>query len=693
MRTILLLFVLSLCGTRTATAQGIMILNGIEGALMPMGAIEFKVDVTDQVAMVTVTQEFLNNTSDTLYPKYAYPLPEQASATRLRWLRNDSMWHQASMVAQAQDTTLPGMADTSVADLDLQEYVGTTPLYFRMLEGIAPNTSITMEITYVELLLYSSARVEMLLTKDMSAVIDTTIPQIALELIVRSQRELTGADITGMGSWQPLLSLDMLQADSLHASVNAVDVPANCSSVFGYDLDPMAYGLISLSNYLPDPLVKCDELGNGFFVLLIEPEPTSVVVPKSFVIIIDKSGSMQGSKILEARDAAQFMVGNMNPGDQFNVIAFDDGHVSWNTGLQPFNAGNMSSALDWIAQINAMGGTNINGALLAGISNYGTQVSANTARTIMFLTDGEDPNPQILSNVQAGRLATDPELQLFTFGVGAGYNEQLLNQLAVQNNGISQFLEGANFSQVMSDFYTQIQSPVLLSPIATFNRPDVQEIFPDPLIGLYVGQQMVLVGRYDEPGPVQLQLNGFAQGQPVVLDYTFDLTSEFDEERLFVTKVWAQKAIASLMNEYYSYALGSQEAIMIEDSVTSYSMCYGVGSPFTSFADPGEGGGAIVEVEEEGSADSRNTVVVFPDPFVAGSNITFDLSSFTAGEQLFIRIYDPQGRMIYEKDLAQFAGRTWLWDGSDMNGMAVSGQLFFTISGMHDVLSGRITRI
>jgi Ca-activated chloride channel homolog len=696
MRKLMIATLLFLFRGAAAFTQGVMITNGAEGEVMPMTGVAVKVDITDQVALVTATQQFLNTTQDTLYPKYAYPLPEKASAMRIRWMRADSVWHEASMVAQPQDTVLPGINDsTDVVAISIQQYLGTTPLYFRMLTGIGPGTTITMEITYVELLAYSNARVEFEVTKDLSPMISGTIPTVELEFIIRSQRQLMGADISGNGSWIPILVVDEMTADSLHATVMGNNVAANCGSSFGYDLDPAAYGLISLSNFLPDSLVKCDELGNGFFVLLIEPEPTSTVVPKSFVIVIDRSGSMSGSKIQEARDAASFMVSNMNFGDKFNVIAFDNSNVSWNAVLQPFNAGTMNSALAWIAQINANGGTNINGALLEGISNYGTPVSANTARTLVFLTDGQDnflTDQQILSNVLAARLATAPDLQLFTFGVGAGYNEQLLNQLAVQNNGVASFIENANFSQVMNQFYLQIQNPVLLSPIASFDRPDVQNIHPDPLIGLYVGQQMVLVGRYDEPGPVELQLTGFAQGQPVTLNYNFDLTEEFHQNKMFVTKVWAQKAIDALMNEYYSNPLGSPAAVMLEDSVTSFSMCYGVSSPFTSFTDPGNGGGVTVGLEEEVAASAR-PLHVYPEPSMVGTSVTFDLSGFQERKGLMLRIMDLQGRVVLEVDLSKEAGDRWLWDGTMADGSVAAGQYLFTIGNGNTMRSGRITRV
>jgi hypothetical protein len=54
---------------------------------------------------------------------------------------------------------------------------------------------------------------------------------------------------------------------------------------------------------------------NGFFVLLIEPEPTSEVVAKDFVIVIDHSGSMSGTKIaMKPRMPRNSWWSNLNAG-------------------------------------------------------------------------------------------------------------------------------------------------------------------------------------------------------------------------------------------------------------------------------------------------------------------------------------------------------------------------------------------
>ncbi len=675
-------------------AQGVMIVDAPSNEVLAVDSSWITIDVQDQVAMVWSTQRFINLGTDTVFPKYAYPMPETASAVRLRWLI-DGLWNTASMVAQPPDTTMPGAGTGQGGQPtapDLLAYLGETPLYFRILHGIAPGASIAVEITYVELLPYANARVELFAGTNYSLVSTSPLAHLRIDATVRSQRTITGIDLMGTGAWAPGTPSTFVAADSAALHLSASNVPANHPFSIGYDLDPLGYGLISMSNYLPDSLVKCDELGNGFFVLLIEPEPTSTVIAKDFVIVIDKSGSMSGSKMQEAKDAASYMVNNLNLGDLFNVITFATSANAWSTGLQPFNAATMSSALAWIGQVQAGGSTNINTAITMGINNYSTSVPDH-ARPLIFLTDGQanEPNATILNNAAQLRQQIAPDLQLFTFGIGSGFNEQLLNQLAVQNNGVSQFLGTANFSQVMGDFYTQIQDPVLLAPVATFDRPDIQNIHPLPLMGLFAGQQLAIVGRYDEPGPVNLHLEGSASGQVVSFDYPIDLTGEFDEDRTFIPKVWAQKAIAALLNEYYTYPTGSAQAQLLEDSVASYSMCYGITSPFTSFVDPGTGGWTVDVEELEVNDDMVH--LAYPDPSAIGAPVTFDLTRFQRGERLLVRIMDASGRLLVELDLSAMSGTTWIWDGLDTQGRTLQGQLIYQLITSTVILAGRLTRL
>jgi len=200
---------------------------------------------------------------------------------------------------------------------------------------------------------------------------------------------------------------------------------------------------------------------------------------------------------------------------------------------------------------------------------------------------------------------------------------------------------------------------------------------------------MVIVGRYSHPGPTALQLDGFASGSPVSFDFTFDLTDSFNADKLFIPKIWAQQAVDALVNEYYSYAEGSDEAEMLRDSIVNYSMCYGIGSPFTSFADGG--GGVSIGLEENDVEDTG--VPVFPEPSLAGTPVVFDLTDLVRGGRVVIRIYDALGQLLYEMDITGEVGGQWVWDGRDGTGREVKGAPLYRIDDGQRVRAGRFTRL
>ncbi len=95
-------------------------------------------------------------------------------------------------------------------------------------------------------------------------------------------------------------------------------------------------------------------------------------------------------------------------------------------------------------------------------------------------------------------------LSIDAFGIGYDVNTSLLADLSLQNNGISQFFASGDLLQVITDFYASIQNPVLINTSMTFSLQVISEAYPTPLPNLYVGHQLVVVGRYDEPGPVNV---------------------------------------------------------------------------------------------------------------------------------------------------------------------------------------------
>ena len=105
-------------------------------------------------------------------------------------------------------------------------------------------------------------------------------------------------------------------------------------------------------------------------------------------------------------------------------------------------------------------------------------------------------------------------MRLFTFGVGYDVNTTLLDTLAANHRGASAYVKpGENLEDVVSAFYAKISRPVLTDISLDFGGIRVADLYPAPLPDLFVGSQLVVVGRYRSTGATTITLKGMVNGQ------------------------------------------------------------------------------------------------------------------------------------------------------------------------------------
>ena len=143
--------------------------------------------------------------------------------------------------------------------------------------------------------------------------------------------------------YSPTHSVSISRDDDRHAVVqlSSANVVPNTDFRLVYDAAP---GNLSAS------LISCwpaDE-SEGYFVLLAAPDikaTTEQPLRKTVIFVLDQSGSMSGEKIEQAREAAKFVVNNLRPDDQFNILRYENDVVPFAEELQRFNEDSRSKAL------------------------------------------------------------------------------------------------------------------------------------------------------------------------------------------------------------------------------------------------------------------------------------------------------------------------------------------------------------
>ncbi len=686
-------------------ANGVIIPDSAGIKYMPLIYSSVEVSVDGQVAITKTTQVFLNTTEDSLKIQYAFPMPLEASALSL-FYKTNSQWYEAKFSATEQDS-ISGGGETTV-DYELLTYLGENPLIYSPDQPIHADSTLTVELVYVELLEYKLGKVNYNYPNDYDIIadsIDRLIDQQKMHFSLVSDRTITDIKLLSH-------SADSITNTGTEANIyySVAGQKANQDYSIQYMLSQEELGLYSYSTLLPDSMIP-DTYGNGFFLFVAEPDPSEnqQVIDKVFTLIIDRSGSMSGDKIVQARNAAKFITQNLNLGDKFNIIDFASDIKSFRGEHVDFTAANESAALDYIDNLLANGSTNISGAFGEAIPQF-SAASSNTANIIIFFTDGQQTagitdTDLLIDYVDDLVVQNEAKISIFTFGIGSSTNERLLTTLAANNNGLADFLGNDELEDKITEFYLLIRNPVLINT-SILTEPDLlAEIYPSRLPNLYKGQQMILAGRYDEPVPFQLTLSGEAFGDPVSYAYEPVLSDSIISQYAFIPKIWAKQKIADLLTEYYQLNPSTSHADSIKSVIIDISLDYRVISPFTSFKgsfkteggnDQGYTGGMPLSVETlefDAIPEADNKILMtcrnFPNPFSHYTTIAFEVAGGIHG-QATISIYDALGRLVAEFNLQVEGDDEYLviWNPAESHPDLAPGLYGYTIQLNGETLKG-----
>lgn len=689
MRRLILIVLFFMLLSSLLYANGVAILDAQNSMYLRLDSTIVNVTVESQISVTTTTQYFTNlYQTDTV--KYGFPLPEQASATQLRWKVN-GQWLTASIAGTSQDTTLPGGVTTNP---DLMSFLGQTPLYFPIPQLIESDSTLAVELTYVELLPYASGNVSYIYPSDYHLIQSSVIAKQRLEFQLTSPREIDSIRVLSSHTVEQLSNTGY----TAKVLVSLYEQYGNENYSIRYSLNANHLGLFVYSSVLPDSVVP-DSLGRGFFTFIAEPNPSSTTetMAKIFTLIIDRSGSMSGTKIEQARNAASFIVQNLNSGDRFNLIDFDDMITSFRSTHVPYTVQSRDSALSYINTLTARGMTDISGAFSTAVPQFGT-ANDSTANIIIFLTDGEPTwgitdLEALVSHVDALILASETNIHLFYFGIGSSVDQQLLTLMSAHNRGFTEFLGNDELYSRITNFYLTIRNPVLLNSHISFVPPIVCQVYPDSLPNLYKGKQMIVAGRYaQEVSVVRITLSGTAFGQSV--DYIYDvlLADSNISQYSFLPKIWAKQKIESLLIRYYIMDRDSPESLALKDEIIAISRAYGVISPFTSFT-----GEDLTSLKEETNGDRHKPAEFellgnYPNPFNLSTTIRIRLNTEYFG-RIEVRIYNMLGQLVQILHIKVNGKGIYniVWNGLGRNGLALSsGVYFYGIELQNTVFVGKM---
>jgi Ca-activated chloride channel family protein len=202
---------------------------------------------------------------------------------------------------------------------------------------------------------------------------------------------------------------------------------------------------VDLNVNLATPVMEAERKHNAFIKISLEgikQEQSQARIPANITIVLDKSGSMQGEKLYHAKEAAIMAVSRLNANDIVSIVSYDS---RVNVVVPATKASDTTLISRAIHRIQANGNT----ALFAGVSKGANELrkflDLNNVNRIILLSDGlANVGPSTPNELGKLGLSLAKEgMSVTTIGLGLGYNEDLMTQLAGFSDGNHAFVENA----------------------------------------------------------------------------------------------------------------------------------------------------------------------------------------------------------------------------------------------------------
>ncbi|MCL6473929.1 MAG: VWA domain-containing protein [Firmicutes bacterium] len=528
------------------------------------------VSIRDGVAETTIEQTFVNLTEVAQEAEYWFPVPEGAAVTRFTLTVGDRAV-EARLLPKEEARRIYENIVRRRRDPALLEFAERNVLRARVFP-IPPKGERRIQLRYTETLRREGEVNRYLLP--LRATRAATRPTDPVGYVRVRVEIATVAPLTNV--YCPSHSEAVVKREG----ANRATIEWSAETIIP-ERDLQVYYTTSTEQY-DLRVLTYRTTGDGYFLLLLAPnggqQPPRM--PRHLVFVFDRTGSMGGDKIKQAKEALAYCVRNLQPEDRFNVILFNEQPQKLFDGLVPVTRENVEKAVREVEALTAQGGTNIADALREALRLFPNE-QRNVLQAVVFLTDGlptvGETDPQrILSAVD--EMNQSRRVRVFAFGVGYDVNVNLLDTLCQRNRGIASYVRPEeNIEARVSAFYNAISVPVLADLKLFCEGVDAYDLYPRDLPDLFAGDQVVVAGRYRGSGRGAVVLEAMSRQRQERIRHVVDFPDRA-ESMDFIPRLWAMRKIGYLMDEVRLRR--NQEVI---DEIVRLAREYGIVTEYTSF--------------------------------------------------------------------------------------------------------------
>jgi Ca-activated chloride channel family protein len=256
-------------------------------------------------------------------------------------------------------------------------------------------------------------------------------------------------------------------------------------------------------------------------------------LPREAIFVIDNSGSMGGTSMVQAKASLAYALGRLRSGDRFNVIRFDHTMDVLFPASVPADPEHIGRAKSFVDALEAKGGTEMVPAMRAALTD--TVGDASTVRQVVFLTDGAIGNEQQLFDTIT---AMRGRSRVFMVGIGSAPNTFLMTRAAELGRGSFTHIDSVEqVEERMRGLFGKLENPAVTGLSAKFSDA-MADMTPAAIPDLYRGEPLVLAARLDKlAGSVEVK--GHIGDRPWIV--TLPLAGAAEGKGL--SKLWARRMI------------------------------------------------------------------------------------------------------------------------------------------------------
>jgi Ca-activated chloride channel family protein len=576
---------------------------------LPLKSTSAAVNISGVIADVTVTQVYKNEGSHALEAIYVFPASTRAAVYAMKMTIGERTIHaQIKKRDEARQEYEQAKQQGRSASLLEQQ----RPNVFQMnVANIMPGDLVRVEMSYTELLVPT----------------DKVYEFVYPTVVGPRYSNQTASTASSSDKWvqnpylhegeAPTYSFDIsvniaagMPIQKLFCSSHKVDVHYHGASSASIDLEPAEKAGGNRDYFLRYQL-SGDQVESGlllhqgekenFFLLMLQPPKrvTLAQMPgREYIFIVDVSGSMHGFPLEISKNLLKDLIGNLRPGDRFNVMLFAGGSTVMSETSVAANSGNIARALNVIDSQQGGGGTELLPALKRALA---LPKAEGFSRTIVIATDGYVSVEEEAFDLIRNNLAN---ANMFAFGIGSSVNRHLIEGMAHVGLGepfvITKPEEAADKAAV---FRKLIQSPVLTRVKIDFGRFDVYDVEPASIPDVLADRPVIVFGKWRSRPEGTITLSGLTGERP----YTDEINVKSvkpERTNTSLPYLWARQRIMLLSD--YNLLKQSDDRIA---EVTNLGLTYNLLTAYTSF---------IAVDSEVRNKDGKTTTVNQPLPLPEG---------------------------------------------------------------------------